>query len=123
MCAYNAVNDQPACANDDLLTARLRKDWGFDGESAGFRDELMQLVQKSTTQQILRSMEAPADVMAQLERDPSKPDADGSATKSNPASSAGSHVSDHSETGSWSKDNQEIEDWDSDEEKVEADPD
>lgn len=31
MCAYNAVNDQPACANDDLLTARLRKDWGFDG--------------------------------------------------------------------------------------------
>ena len=50
------------------------------------------------------------------------PDADGSATKSNPASSAGSHVSDHSETGSWSKDNQEIEDWDSDEEKVEAEP-
>lgn len=96
------------------------KDWGFEGEPAGFRDELMQFVQKSSTQQILRSMEAPAAVLAQLD-DSGKAELDGSATKSPHASSAGSHVSDHSETGSWSKDNQEIEDWDSDDEKVEDD--
>ncbi len=31
MCAYNAVNGQPACANDDLLKTHLRGDWGFKG--------------------------------------------------------------------------------------------
>ena len=31
MCSYNAINGVPACANDDLLETRLRKDWGFQG--------------------------------------------------------------------------------------------
>jgi len=31
MCAYNAVNGPPACANDMLLQEHLRKDWGFRG--------------------------------------------------------------------------------------------
>jgi beta-glucosidase len=31
MCAYNAINGQPACANDALLHEHLRKDWGFRG--------------------------------------------------------------------------------------------
>jgi beta-glucosidase len=31
MCAYNSLNGQPACANDDLLKKHLRADWGFKG--------------------------------------------------------------------------------------------
>jgi beta-glucosidase len=31
MCAYNAVDGIPACANDDLLERHLRRDWGFQG--------------------------------------------------------------------------------------------
>jgi beta-glucosidase len=31
MCAYNAVDDEPACANKMLLEQTLRKDWGFNG--------------------------------------------------------------------------------------------
>jgi beta-glucosidase len=31
MCAYNSLNGQPACANDNLLKAHLRGDWGFKG--------------------------------------------------------------------------------------------
>jgi beta-glucosidase len=31
MCAYNAVDGAPACANTMLLQDRLRKDWGFNG--------------------------------------------------------------------------------------------
>lgn len=31
MCAYNAIDGQPACANEDLLVKHLRKDWGFTG--------------------------------------------------------------------------------------------
>src|SRR4051794_13625395 len=31
MCAYNSLNGQPACANDDLLKTHLRHDWGFKG--------------------------------------------------------------------------------------------
>jgi beta-glucosidase len=31
MCAYNALHGTPACADDRLLTTRLRKDWGFPG--------------------------------------------------------------------------------------------
>ena len=31
MCAYNAVDGAPACANPALLTERLRRDWGFKG--------------------------------------------------------------------------------------------
>ncbi len=31
MCAYNAVDKQPACANKELLDEILRKDWGFKG--------------------------------------------------------------------------------------------
>ena len=31
MCAYNAVDGEPACANTMLLQDRLRKDWGFNG--------------------------------------------------------------------------------------------
>lgn len=31
MCAYNAIDGQPACANEDLLVTHLRKDWGFKG--------------------------------------------------------------------------------------------
>ncbi len=31
MCAYNALNGQPACANTTLLQEHLRKDWGFNG--------------------------------------------------------------------------------------------
>jgi beta-glucosidase len=29
MCAYNAVDGVPACANTALLADRLRRDWGF----------------------------------------------------------------------------------------------
>jgi beta-glucosidase len=31
MCAYNSVNGQPACANEDLLKKYLRGAWGFKG--------------------------------------------------------------------------------------------
>ena len=31
MCAYNSLNGQPACANEDLLKTHLRGDWGFRG--------------------------------------------------------------------------------------------
>ncbi|PYX80792.1 MAG: glucan 1,4-alpha-glucosidase [Acidobacteria bacterium] len=31
MCAYNSLNGQPACANNDLLKTHLRGDWGFKG--------------------------------------------------------------------------------------------
>jgi beta-glucosidase len=31
MCAYNALDGVPACANDDLLMKHLRQDWGFNG--------------------------------------------------------------------------------------------
>jgi len=31
MCAYNAVNGQPACASEPLLKTKLRDDWGFKG--------------------------------------------------------------------------------------------
>ncbi|MES1200920.1 MAG: glycoside hydrolase family 3 C-terminal domain-containing protein [Pseudomonadota bacterium] len=31
MCAYNAINGAPACANDNLLVQHLRHDWGFTG--------------------------------------------------------------------------------------------
>lgn len=31
MCAYNAIDGEPACANTFLLTDVLRKDWGFQG--------------------------------------------------------------------------------------------
>ncbi|WP_239700753.1 glycoside hydrolase family 3 C-terminal domain-containing protein [Massilia sp. 9096] len=31
MCAYNAVDGVPACANTDLLEAHLRQAWGFKG--------------------------------------------------------------------------------------------
>ncbi|MDT0509753.1 glycoside hydrolase family 3 C-terminal domain-containing protein [Novosphingobium sp. MMS21-SN21R] len=31
MCAYSAINGQPACANTFLMQETLRKDWGFTG--------------------------------------------------------------------------------------------
>jgi beta-glucosidase len=31
MCAYNAINGAPACANKFLMEQTLRKDWGFQG--------------------------------------------------------------------------------------------
>ena len=31
MCAYNAVDGVPACANTDLLQKHLKTDWGFQG--------------------------------------------------------------------------------------------
>jgi beta-glucosidase len=31
MCAYNAIDGEPACANKMLLEQTLRKDWGFNG--------------------------------------------------------------------------------------------
>ena len=31
MCAYNAIDGLPACANTAYLQQRLRQDWGFDG--------------------------------------------------------------------------------------------
>lgn len=31
MCAYNAIDGEPACANQDLLVTHLRKDWDFQG--------------------------------------------------------------------------------------------
>ncbi|MBE2230278.1 MAG: glycoside hydrolase family 3 C-terminal domain-containing protein [Chitinophagaceae bacterium] len=31
MCAYNAVNTQPCCANDQLMNEILRKQWNFTG--------------------------------------------------------------------------------------------
>ncbi|MGB8477452.1 MAG: glycoside hydrolase family 3 C-terminal domain-containing protein [Acidobacteriaceae bacterium] len=31
MCAYNAINGQPACANEFLLQKELREAWGFQG--------------------------------------------------------------------------------------------
>ncbi|MES1156898.1 MAG: glycoside hydrolase family 3 C-terminal domain-containing protein [Alphaproteobacteria bacterium] len=31
MCAYNALDDVPACANPNLLQTHLRQDWGFQG--------------------------------------------------------------------------------------------
>ena len=31
MCAYNALDGKPACANPELLTGLVRRDWGFKG--------------------------------------------------------------------------------------------
>ena len=31
MCAYNAIKGVPVCASSELITQRLRKDWGFEG--------------------------------------------------------------------------------------------
>ena len=31
MCAYNAINGEPACANQYLLQDQLRGKWGFQG--------------------------------------------------------------------------------------------
>jgi len=31
MCAYNLLNGKPSCANDHLLNAVLKKEWGFKG--------------------------------------------------------------------------------------------
>src|SRR5262249_45374240 len=31
MCAYNAIDGTPACANETLLQERLRNDWAFNG--------------------------------------------------------------------------------------------
>lgn len=31
MCAYNAIHGTPACADADLLTSLVRRDWGFKG--------------------------------------------------------------------------------------------
>jgi beta-glucosidase-like glycosyl hydrolase len=31
MCSYNAINGDPACANDWLLKDTARGEWGFDG--------------------------------------------------------------------------------------------
>ena len=31
MCAYNAIDGKPACANPELLTGLVRRDWGFSG--------------------------------------------------------------------------------------------
>lgn len=31
MCAYNAINGHPACANEMLMVNRLRQTWGFSG--------------------------------------------------------------------------------------------
>jgi len=31
MCSYNALNGQPACANEWLLKTKLRQEWQFDG--------------------------------------------------------------------------------------------
>jgi len=31
MCAYNAINGEPACANEFLLQSQLREKWGFKG--------------------------------------------------------------------------------------------
>lgn len=31
MCAYNRTNTEPCCANKELMTGILRKEWGFDG--------------------------------------------------------------------------------------------
>jgi beta-glucosidase len=31
MCAYNALDGKPACANPELLTNLVRRDWGFKG--------------------------------------------------------------------------------------------
>ena len=31
MCAYNAINGEPACANQFLLQDQLRRNWGFQG--------------------------------------------------------------------------------------------
>jgi beta-glucosidase len=45
MCAYNAINGQPACANDFLLTEILRKAWNFKGyvvSDCGAIDDIVQ---------------------------------------------------------------------------------
>ena len=31
MCSYNAENGVPSCANKDILTTKLREEWGFQG--------------------------------------------------------------------------------------------
>ena len=43
------------------------RDWDYGGEGVGYGDELRQLVQKSTTRQVLNSMAAPAAVLAKLD--------------------------------------------------------
>jgi len=40
MCAYNAINGQPACASDFLLKERLRGAWGFKGHMVSDCDSI-----------------------------------------------------------------------------------
>ena len=67
MCAYNAIDKTPACANADLLTARLRDDWGFKGVVVTDCDAIedMTLFHKTTANDIeasARALRAGADL-------------------------------------------------------------
>ncbi len=48
MCAYNAIDGQPACANKDLLVNHLRKDWGFKGYVVSDCDAVGDIYYKSS---------------------------------------------------------------------------
>ncbi len=43
MCAYNRVNDEPACANTFLLQTMLRKAWKFEGYVVGDCDSVEEI--------------------------------------------------------------------------------
>lgn len=43
MCAYNRVNDEPACANSFLLQAQLRDAWKFEGYVVGDCDSVEEI--------------------------------------------------------------------------------
>ena len=67
MCAYNAIDKTPACANSDLLTTRLRDDWGFRGFVVTDCDAIedMTLFHKTTASDIeasARALRAGADL-------------------------------------------------------------
>lgn len=51
---------------EDELLDHFR-DWRFNGEAAGYREELREFVQKSTTRGILHSMEAPESVLEKFD--------------------------------------------------------
>ncbi len=70
MCAYNSIDGVPACANDDLLKAHLRKDWGFSGYVVSdcgaaanvFRPDALHYT-KSPEEGVAKSFDAGMDVI------------------------------------------------------------
>ena len=101
-------SEEVTMPDDDELLDHFR-DWAYDGEPLGYQEELMAFVQKSSTRQILRSMEAPAGVLAKLD-----PAAFSDRTHSERGSAGSDTQSAAAELWDAEFDNGEVDDYDSD---------